>query len=170
MQTVEVSSPWWPLFFKIPQVGWKNVIFLLGVKIKCDQFLSILWPFTHLKSAYISPILFSNHFLMCWYGEFFEQSRSFLVGDHLLYNSRELHVWFSGDIVRHWIPVTLRCQKVNSTQPSYYTKRMPALEKLNDITSQLYFILSSSWLLSKHVLESEFLNSCRCCFAKQLPR
>ena len=48
-----------------------------------------------LKSVCIFSIMFSIHFLRCWQGEFVEQSRTSLVGDHFLY-SHDLNVWFRG--------------------------------------------------------------------------
>ena len=40
-----------------------------------------------------------RHFVAFWQGEFVQQSRASLVGDHLLY-SYDLSIWFRGDIVR----------------------------------------------------------------------
>ena len=48
-------------------------------------------------SLYIISILFSPHFLMCWQGEFVQQSRASLVGDHLLYSPYH-NVWFKVDV------------------------------------------------------------------------
>ena len=38
------------------------------------------------KSVYTFSILFSIHFLRCWQGEFVEQSKASLAGDHFLYS------------------------------------------------------------------------------------
>ena len=51
-----------------------------------------------LTSVCIFSILFSIHFQRCWQGEFVNQSKASLVGDHLLY-SCDLTFWFRGDIV-----------------------------------------------------------------------
>ena len=70
--------------------------------------------------------MISIHFLRCWQGEFVEQSRVPLVGDHFLY-SRDLNVWFRGDIVRrNSTLVTLRGQRVkahNCNKPERWVKR-----------------------------------------------
>ena len=58
----------------------------------------LLTPYT-LTSESIFSILFSIHFVRCWQGEFIQQSRASVVGDHLLY-SHDLDVWFRGDVVR----------------------------------------------------------------------
>ena len=51
-------------------------------------------------------------FLGCWRGEFVQQSRVSLVGDHSLY-SHDLNVWYRDDIVgRNLMLVTLRVQRV----------------------------------------------------------
>ena len=62
-----------------------------------------------LTSDCIFSILFTIHFQRCWQGEFIEQSRVSLVGDHFLY-SHDLNAWFRGDIVRrnNKLLVTLR--------------------------------------------------------------
>ena len=52
-----------------------------------------------LTSVGIFSILLFRHFLGFWQGEFVQQLRASLVGDHLLY-SHDLNVWFRGDIVR----------------------------------------------------------------------
>ena len=52
-----------------------------------------------LTSVYTFSILFSIHFLMCWEGEFVEQSRASLVED-LYPDPFDLSIWFMGDIVR----------------------------------------------------------------------
>ena len=51
-----------------------------------------------LTSVCIFSILFPRHFLMFLQGEFVQQSKASLVGDHLLY-SHDLSVWSSGDVV-----------------------------------------------------------------------
>ena len=51
-----------------------------------------------LTSVCIFSILFSIDLLMCWQGEFVQQSRLSLGGDHFLY-SLDIDVWFSGDII-----------------------------------------------------------------------
>ena len=51
-----------------------------------------------LTSVFIISILSPVHLLMCWQGEFVQQSRVSLGGDHFLY-SHDIDVWFSGDIV-----------------------------------------------------------------------
>ena len=61
-----------------------------------------------ITSVCIFSILLPRHFLRLWQGEFVQQSRASLVGDHLLY-SHDLDVWFRGDVVwRNWKLVTLR--------------------------------------------------------------
>ena len=55
--------------------------------------------FYNLTSECKLSILCSIHFLRCWQGEFVQQSRASLVGDHFLY-SRNLNVWFGYNIVR----------------------------------------------------------------------
>ena len=52
-----------------------------------------------LTSVCIFSILFSIHFLICWPGEFVEQSRGSSVDDHFLY-SHDLNVWFMEDTER----------------------------------------------------------------------
>ena len=52
-----------------------------------------------LTSVWIFSILLPRHFLGFWQGEFVQQSKASLVGDHLLY-SHDLNVWFRGDVVR----------------------------------------------------------------------
>ena len=47
-----------------------------------------------LISDCIFSILFTIHFQRCWQGEFIEQSRVSLVGDHFLY-SHDLNAWFN---------------------------------------------------------------------------
>ena len=47
----------------------------------------------------IFSIQLSRHFLRLWQGEFVQQSRSSLVGDHFHY-SPDLNVWFRDDVVR----------------------------------------------------------------------
>ena len=51
-----------------------------------------------LTSVFIISILSPVHLLMCWQGEFVQQSRLSLGGDHFLY-SHDIDVWFSGDII-----------------------------------------------------------------------
>ena len=48
-------------------------------------------------SESIFSILFSIYFLMCWEGEFVQQSRGSSVDYHFLY-SHDLNVWLRGDI------------------------------------------------------------------------
>ena len=61
-----------------------------------------------ITSVCIFSILLSRHFLRLWQGEFVQQSRASLVGDHFLY-SHDLDVWFRADVVwRNWMFVTLR--------------------------------------------------------------
>ena len=52
-----------------------------------------------LRSVCIFSILLHRHFLGFWQGEFVQQSRASLVGDHLLY-SHDLSVWFRRDVLR----------------------------------------------------------------------
>ena len=52
-----------------------------------------------LTSVWIFSILLPRHFQGFWQGEFVQQSKASLVGDHLLY-SHDLNVWFRGDVVR----------------------------------------------------------------------
>ena len=67
-----------------------------------------------LTSVCISSLLFSIHSLSCWQGEFVEQSKAFLVGDHFPY-SRHLNLWFRGNIVRrNYKLITQRVQRVNT--------------------------------------------------------
>ena len=51
-----------------------------------------------LISVWMFSILFCIHFLRCWQGEFVEQSRASLVGDHFI-SCHELNEWFRGDII-----------------------------------------------------------------------
>ena len=69
----------------------------------CDLVQLILYT---LISLCIFSILFIIHFLRCWKGEFVEQSRTSLVGDHFLY-PHDLNVWFRGDLKRK-----IRCQSL----------------------------------------------------------
>ena len=64
-------------------------------RMKTVRYLKSLRP----KSDCIFSILFTIHFQRCWQGEFVEQSRVSLVGDHFLC-SHDLDAWFRGDIVR----------------------------------------------------------------------
>ena len=48
-------------------------------------------------SEFIFSKLFCIYFLMCWQGEFVEQSRVSSVDYHFLY-SHDLNVWLRGDI------------------------------------------------------------------------
>ena len=67
-----------------------------GIMIStCTKILAVC----SLTSVCTLSILFSIHFLRCWQGEFVEQSRVSLVGDHFL-NSCDPCMWFRGDIVR----------------------------------------------------------------------
>ena len=76
----------------------ENYKFDLGVKelitgIITDQ-IGLLLPLSTLytlTSVCIFSILLSRHFLGFWQGEFVQQSRASLVGDHLLY-SHDLNV------------------------------------------------------------------------------
>ena len=52
-----------------------------------------------LTSGCIFSILFSIYFLRGWQGEFVQQSRASIVGDHFLH-SCDVNVWFRGDVVR----------------------------------------------------------------------
>ena len=75
---------------------------------------SLLPPLTlyALRSVCIFSILSSVHFQRGWQGEFVSQSRTALVGDHLLY-LRDFHVWMRGDIVRtNLMPVTHRAERL----------------------------------------------------------
>ena len=64
-----------------------------------------MWKFVYLLQPnikiYILRILFSVHFLRCWWGEIVYQSRTTVnvVGDHFLY-SHDLNVRFRSDVVR----------------------------------------------------------------------
>ena len=60
--------------------------------------ISLMHNLYTLTSVCIFSILFSEHFLRCWQGEFVKQSRAYLVGDHFLY-SHDHNVWFTGDTV-----------------------------------------------------------------------
>ena len=92
-----------------------------------------------LTSVCIFSILFSIHFQRGWQGEFVQQSRAALVGDHLLHShnfhflySRDLNVWFRGGIVmRNLMLITFRCQGLINNQK----------EKLT--SSESWFVLSS---------------------------
>ena len=67
-----------------------------GIRIStCTKILAVC----SLTSVCTLSILFSIHCLRCWQGEFVEQSRVSLVGDHFL-NSCDPCMWFRGDIVR----------------------------------------------------------------------
>ena len=61
--------------------------------------ISMYLTLSSLASVWIISILLSRHFPGFWQGEFVQQSRASLVGDHILY-SRDLSVWFKGDVVR----------------------------------------------------------------------
>ena len=73
----------------------------------CQTFYTLLWTTINehkfrqltLTSECIFTILFPFYFLRRWKGEFFQQSRTFTVGDHFLYSLHH-YVWFRGDIVR----------------------------------------------------------------------
>ena len=60
---------------------------------------STLLTYYSLTSVCIFSILLSRHFLGFWQGEFVQQSRASLVGDHLLY-SHGLNVWLRGGVLR----------------------------------------------------------------------
>ena len=68
-----------------------------------------------LTSVCIFSVLFSIHFLICWPGEFVEQSRGSSVDDHFLY-SHDLNVWFMGDTERrNKMLVTLRDKRMKGS-------------------------------------------------------
>ena len=73
----------------------------------------------------ILSLLICLHFLRCWQGEFVQQSRASSVDD-LSLHSRDLNVWFRGDIVRrNWILVTVRGQRVK-----FYTNKATAEDQI----------------------------------------
>ena len=73
----------------------------------------------------IFSLLICLHFLRCWQGEFVQQSRASSVDD-LSLHSRDLNVWFRGDIVRrNWILVTVRGQRVK-----FYTNKATAEDQI----------------------------------------
>ena len=53
-------------------------------RLSSRQIRTKVWTFYTLTSVCIFSIVFFIHFLRCWQGEFVEQSRATLVGDHFL--------------------------------------------------------------------------------------
>ena len=79
-----------------------------------------------LTSVCIFSMLFFIHFLMCWEGEFVQQSRGSSVGYHFLY-SHDLNAWFKGDIEsRNSILVTLWNLSVNNCTHFMYSLHLLA--------------------------------------------
>ena len=96
-----------------------------------DQFKIKSWCIeTHLTLHTLTlvclfSLLICLHFLRCWQGEFVQQSRASSVDD-LSLHSRDLNVWFRGDIVRrNWILVTVRGQRVK-----FYTNKATAEDQI----------------------------------------
>ena len=96
-----------------------------------DQFKIKSWCIeTHLTLHTLTlvclfSLLICLHFLRCWQGEFVQQSRASSVDD-LSLHSRDLNVWFRGDIVRrNWILVTVRDQRVK-----FYTNKATAEDQI----------------------------------------
>ena len=96
-----------------------------------DQFKIKSWCIeTHLTLHTLTlvclfSLLICLHFLRCWQGEFVQQSRASSVDD-LSLHSRDLNVWFRGNIVRrNWILVTVRGQRVK-----FYTNKATAEDQI----------------------------------------
>ena len=94
-------------------------------------------------------LLFSIHFLMYWQGEFVEQSRAYLVGDHSLY-SRDFHVWFRADIVGRIYMLVI---------PKYYSVKRTLLSMMfvspqflifSRLSSQLLILCTLAWKILYH--------------------
>lgn len=131
--------------------------------IQCSKLYTVK-DWTLMWSVCIFSLLFSMHFLGYWHGEFFDQPKAFLIGDHFLY-SHDLNVWFRGDAARrNYTLVTLRGQrvKVNGNKTDKPEERMKIINYstklshrwfcLTAFTSKLFAFqtaLLSNWGLDK---------------------
>ena len=92
----------------------------------------------------ILPILFSIYLLRSWQGEFVQQSRASLVGDHFLY-SHDLSNWFKDKIVRrNWIAVILRVKGWEIFSSTWW-----------DVFTFYCFL----WMQMNHILQELFIDT-----------
>ena len=90
-RTIKSFCAWW----SFPLFSWPQCLIQ---EWYCEEKLDASHSLG-LQGYKVSCILFPIHFLRYWQGDFAEQSRAPVLGDHFRY-SRDLNVWFRSDIVR----------------------------------------------------------------------